>query len=152
MLRRAVLGRRRAVGRAYPFPYQTLSGVFATNSGIAPHAALPHPYRDNGSRLTMVSVLKALMILKCKLYAEAELHRSTPQSLSGYLPIPLIACTSLSALRGYLARREATSEARTMMLTESGSLLTASRCTGRFESPPIHRRSGTRAHGVGVGI
>ena len=27
----------------YPFPYQTLSGVFATNSGIAPHAALPHP-------------------------------------------------------------------------------------------------------------
>ena len=55
----------------------------------------------------MVSVLKALMILKCKLYAEAELHRSTPQSLSGYLPIPLIACTSLSALRGYLARREA---------------------------------------------
>ena len=69
----------------------------------------------------MVSVLKALMILKCKLYAEAELHRSTPQSLSGYLPIPLIACTSLSALRGYLARREATSEARTMMLTESGS-------------------------------
>ena len=28
---------------AYPFPYQTLSGVFATNSGIASHAALPHP-------------------------------------------------------------------------------------------------------------
>ena len=27
----------------YPFPYQTLSGVFATNSGIASHAALPHP-------------------------------------------------------------------------------------------------------------
>ena len=27
-----------------PFPYQTLSGVFATNSGIAPHAALPHPF------------------------------------------------------------------------------------------------------------
>ena len=27
----------------YPLPYQTLSGVFATNSGIAPHAALPHP-------------------------------------------------------------------------------------------------------------
>jgi hypothetical protein len=26
----------------YPFPHQTLSGVFATNSGIAPHAALPH--------------------------------------------------------------------------------------------------------------
>ena len=25
-----------------PLPYQTLSGVFATNSGIAPHAALPH--------------------------------------------------------------------------------------------------------------
>ena len=30
----------------YPFPYQTLSGVFATNSGIAPHAALPHPLPD----------------------------------------------------------------------------------------------------------
>ena len=28
---------------SYPLPYQTLSGVFATNSGIASHAALPHP-------------------------------------------------------------------------------------------------------------
>ena len=27
----------------YPFPYQTLNDEFATNSGIAPHAALPHP-------------------------------------------------------------------------------------------------------------
>ena len=30
------------LGLSFPLP-QTLSGVFATNSGIAPHAALPHP-------------------------------------------------------------------------------------------------------------
>ena len=27
----------------YPLPYPTLNGVFAVNSGIARHAALPHP-------------------------------------------------------------------------------------------------------------
>ena len=40
---RATPARARAISRQYPFPYQTLSGVFATNSGIAPHAALPCP-------------------------------------------------------------------------------------------------------------
>ena len=45
LIRKVYLGRYSLLSVS-PFPYclyQTLSGVVAANSGIAPHAALPHP-------------------------------------------------------------------------------------------------------------